>query len=155
MDKRRRRAMKLLVMWLWHLKVKNWSFEESSFIISWTQPLFPQSSSLSKVSSNSRMTWRLMSGYLVKNLNNKLLNSMTLVWNSFFFARIVNEKTKISENKNLINKLFCFNVLAEFTTKMHAVEVRGAYKYYGKARDPKIVLNRLCMTVEPGSMWVV
>lgn len=38
---------------------------------------------------------------------------------------------------------------------MHAVEVRGAYKYYGKAKDPKIVLNRLNMTVDPGSMWVV
>jgi hypothetical protein len=35
---------------------------------------------------------------------------------------------------------------------MHAVEVRGAYKYYGTAKDPKIVLNRLNMTVEPGLM---
>lgn len=35
---------------------------------------------------------------------------------------------------------------------MHAVEVRGAYKYYGKAKDPKIVLNKLNMTVSPGSM---
>lgn len=36
---------------------------------------------------------------------------------------------------------------------MHAVEVRNAYKYYGKAKDPKIVLNKLNMTVSPGSIY--
>jgi hypothetical protein len=36
--------------------------------------------------------------------------------------------------------------------KMNTVEVRGAYKYYGKPKDPKIVLNKLHMTVSPGSM---
>lgn len=35
---------------------------------------------------------------------------------------------------------------------MNSVEVRDAYKYYGKAKDPKIILNRLNMTVAPGSM---
>ena len=35
---------------------------------------------------------------------------------------------------------------------MNTVEVRGAYKYYGKPKDPKIVLNKLNMTVSPGSM---
>ncbi|KAL7040383.1 hypothetical protein ACKWTF_000370 [Chironomus riparius] len=36
---------------------------------------------------------------------------------------------------------------------MHSVEVRGAYKYYGKPKDPKIILNRLNMTVAPGSIY--
>lgn len=36
--------------------------------------------------------------------------------------------------------------------KMSAVEVRGGYKFYGKEKDPKIVLNRLNMTVTHGSM---
>lgn len=35
---------------------------------------------------------------------------------------------------------------------MNTVEVRDAFKYYGKAKDPKIVLNKLNMTVAPGSM---
>lgn len=35
---------------------------------------------------------------------------------------------------------------------MNAVEVRGGYKYYGKHNDPKIILNRLDMTVTHGSM---
>jgi hypothetical protein len=35
---------------------------------------------------------------------------------------------------------------------MHAVEVRGGYKYYGKRKDPKIILNHLDMTVTHGSM---
>lgn len=37
---------------------------------------------------------------------------------------------------------------------MSAVEVRSGYKYYGKEKDPKIVLNRINMTVTHGSMWV-
>lgn len=35
---------------------------------------------------------------------------------------------------------------------MNTVEVRSAFKFYGKANDPKIVLNKLNMTVSPGSM---
>lgn len=35
---------------------------------------------------------------------------------------------------------------------MNTVEARGAYKYYGKPKDAKIVLNKLNMTVPPGSM---
>ena len=38
---------------------------------------------------------------------------------------------------------------------MNAVEVRDGYKFYGKEKDPKIVLNRLNMTVTHGSMWVL
>lgn len=33
----------------------------------------------------------------------------------------------------------------------NTVEVRDAYKHYG-TKDPKIVLNKLNMTVAPGSM---
>lgn len=36
---------------------------------------------------------------------------------------------------------------------MSAVEVRGGYKYYGKEKDPKIVLNRINMTVTHGSIY--
>lgn len=43
----------------------------------------------------------------------------------------------------------CWIKLSE---KMSAVEVRGGYKFYGKEKDPKIVLNRLNMTVTHGSM---
>lgn len=35
---------------------------------------------------------------------------------------------------------------------MNTVEVRGAYKFYGKPKDAKIILNKLNMTVAPGSM---
>lgn len=37
---------------------------------------------------------------------------------------------------------------------MAAVEVRGGYKFYGKAKDPnkKVVLNYLNMNVPIGSM---
>ena len=35
---------------------------------------------------------------------------------------------------------------------MNTVEVHGAYKYYAKPKDPEIVLNKLNMTVSPGSM---
>lgn len=35
---------------------------------------------------------------------------------------------------------------------MNAVEVRAGYKYYGKEKDPKIILNRLDMNVSHGSM---
>lgn len=38
------------------------------------------------------------------------------------------------------------------TVNMNAVEVRGGYKYYGKDKDPKIILNRLDMNVSHGSM---
>lgn len=38
---------------------------------------------------------------------------------------------------------------------MDAVEVRNGYKFYGKEKDPKIVLNRINMTVTHGSMWVL
>ncbi|CAG9797343.1 unnamed protein product [Chironomus riparius] len=36
---------------------------------------------------------------------------------------------------------------------MNAVEVRNGYKFYGKEKDPKIVLNRLNMTVTHGSIY--
>ncbi|KAG5674743.1 hypothetical protein PVAND_004694 [Polypedilum vanderplanki] len=36
---------------------------------------------------------------------------------------------------------------------MNAVEVRAGYKYYGKDKDPKIVLNRINMTVTHGSIY--
>lgn len=35
---------------------------------------------------------------------------------------------------------------------MNAVELRNGYKFYGKENDPKIILNRLNMTVSHGSM---
>lgn len=38
------------------------------------------------------------------------------------------------------------------TANMNAVEVRGGYKFYGKDKDPKIILNRLDMNVSHGSM---
>lgn len=40
----------------------------------------------------------------------------------------------------------------QYSLKMNTVEVRGAYKYYGKSKDPKVVLNKLNMTVSAGSM---
>jgi hypothetical protein len=36
--------------------------------------------------------------------------------------------------------------------EMNAVEVRGAYKFYGKPKNRQVVLNKLDMTVEHGSM---
>jgi hypothetical protein len=45
--------------------------------------------------------------------------------------------------------------LEQNSAKMNAVEVRGGFKFYGKEKDPKIVLNRLNMTVTHGSMWVL
>lgn len=35
-----------------------------------------------------------------------------------------------------------------------AVSVRDAYKYYGSSKSPKIVLDRLSMTVPKGAMSV-
>jgi ABC-type multidrug transport system ATPase subunit len=36
---------------------------------------------------------------------------------------------------------------------MNAIEVRSAYKYFGNVKDPKVVLNRLNMTVRYGSIY--
>ena len=49
---------------------------------------------------------------------------------------------------------FKFELFINITSRMNAVEVRGGYKYYGKDKDPKIILNRLDMNVSHGSMWV-
>lgn len=35
---------------------------------------------------------------------------------------------------------------------MSAVEVFDGYKYYGRAKNPKIILNHLDMKVESGTM---
>jgi hypothetical protein len=35
-----------------------------------------------------------------------------------------------------------------------AVSVRDAYKYYGSSKSPKVVLDRLTMTVPKGEMSV-
>lgn len=54
-----------------------------------------------------------------------------------------------------VNRASSENVRGDFQTEstiMNAVEVRGGYKYYGKDKDPKIILNRLDMNVSHGSM---
>lgn len=59
-------------------------------------------------------------------------------------------------NNKPIVSLFDVSVSIEvnkqYRPKMNTVEVRGAYKFYGKAKDPKVVLNKLNMTVSAGSM---
>jgi ABC-type multidrug transport system ATPase subunit len=38
---------------------------------------------------------------------------------------------------------------------MNAVEIRSGYKYFGSANEPLVVLNRLNMTVNYGSLYAL